>query len=646
MSILSATTQQDVERALVDEDLVSPEELKELRQIAVSRSLPLLALLVTDNHVTNEQLTKIIAHSTKVPYVNLSEAKIDPKILSLLPLETAERYMTVPLGEMKNRLVVAMIDADNVQAVDFLSNKIGRALKVYTASEEGIRRILTQYGSSLNQDVTSALDTQIADQQAAEEAEKATDDKEIKTISHDSPISKALSAILEYAANNGASDIHIEALENKLRIRARIDGVLREIMKLPKSTEAPLISRIKILSNLKIDEHRIPQDGQFTVRVGKKAIDLRIAISPVIWGEQVVIRLLDKSGTTLKLEDMGYHGRALRTIRSGLEQSNGMILTSGPTGSGKSTSLYALLQEIISDEINIVTLEDPVEYKMSGINQIQVNAGVGLTFASGLRSILRQDPNVVMVGEIRDGETASLAVQAALTGHLVFSTLHTNSAAGILPRLLDMGIEPFLIASTVKTVIGQRLVRRLVSGGETYQSDKTETQSIKDAIGHLLPSTKEVAKRIANDLGYDNLPLSTDSAYTLFKGKISPEAPNGLKGRMGLYEVFEIDESIQQLILQRSTTAEIQHAAKKQGMVSMREDGYLKALAGLTTLAEVNRVAAVEIGDHDEEPLLPQPAESEESPDIKPETEPTKKPMSNEPEEVKKPEPEKVEGKV
>jgi type IV pilus assembly protein PilB len=621
MSILLSATQKDVESALVEEGLVTPEELKKLRQIAESKSMPLLSLLVAENHVTNEQLTKLISHATKVPYVNLSEAKIDPKILSLLPLESAERYMTVPLGEMKNRLVVAMLDADNVQAVDFLSNKIGRTLKVYSASEEGIRRVLSQYGSSLDQDVATALDTHILDEQADELAEKTAKSKEIQSISHDSPISKALSAILEYAANNGASDIHIEALESTLRIRARIDGVLREVMKLPKSTEAPLISRIKILSNLKIDEHRIPQDGQFTVRVGEKAIDLRIAISPVIWGEQVVIRLLDKSGTTLKLEDMGYHGRALRTIRGGLEQSNGMILTSGPTGSGKSTSLYALLQEIISDEINIVTLEDPVEYKMSGINQIQVNAGVGLTFASGLRSILRQDPNVVMVGEIRDGETAGLAVQAALTGHLVFSTLHTNSAAGILPRLLDMGIEPFLIASTVKTVIGQRLVRRLVSGGETYQSNKTETQSIKDAIGHLLPKTKQESKQVANDLGYDDLPLSTDSAYTLFKGKITPEAPNGLKGRMGLYEVFEIDESIQELILLKSTSAEINHAAKKQGMVSMREDGYLKALAGLTTLDEVNRVAAAEIGDTDEDTFQPQFADTVESGVIKPEIE-------------------------
>jgi type IV pilus assembly protein PilB len=365
-------------------------------------------------------------------------------------------------------------------------------------------------------------------------------------------------------------------------------------MKLPKSTEPPLVSRIKILSNLKIDEHRTPQDGEFSINVADKDIDLRIAISPVVWGEQVVIRLLDKSGTSLHPEDMGYRGRALRTIKEGLKQSNGMILTSGPTGSGKSTSLYALLQEIKDDSINIVTLEDPVEYKMPGVNQIQVNPDVGLTFASGLRSILRQDPDVVMVGEIRDKETAELAVQAALTGHLVFSTLHTNSAAGILPRLLDMGIEPFLIASTVKTVIGQRLVRRIGENSEEYQSTAPETEGIHQTLAKLLPGKEADAKKAAEDLGYDSLPLITENAYTLRKGVDGPNSPGGYSGRMGIYEAFAVTEDIQKHILERATSSIIQKTAQSQGMVTMREDGYLKALAGLTTLNEINRVAAAE----------------------------------------------------
>ncbi len=596
MSVLSQASQTEVEERLIADGLTTAEQMQEIKNKALKSKTPLFSQLVNDKIITNEQLTKVMAGISKVPYVNLTSATIDQRILQLLPQEIAERYMAVPVGEMDRRLAVAMLDADNVQAVDFLANKIGKPLKVYAASEEGIRNILRQY--------TVSIDTKMADvfQGGASDApDSGTSNstgkqqpkaKSIATIVQDSPISKALSAILEYAAKNRASDVHIEPLEKELKIRCRIDGVLREVMKLPKSTEPALVSRIKILSNLKIDEHRIPQDGQFTVRVAEKDIDLRISISPVVWGEQVVIRLLDKSGTSLKLEDMGYKGKALRAIRKGLESSNGMILTSGPTGSGKSTSLYALLQEIKDDSINIVTLEDPVEYKMDGINQIQVNADVGLTFAAGLRSVLRQDPDVVMVGEIRDKETATLAVQAALTGHLVFSTLHTNSAAGILPRLLDMGIEPFLIASTVRTIIGQRLVRRIDEKvREEYQSDVAETEAIKMSIGHLLPETEQQRKQFAETHGYENLPLRGQSAYTLFKGKSSPSSPGGYKGRMGLYEVIDVDERIQDLILKRSTSSEIQKIAQEQGMITMREDGYLKALAGQTTIEEINRVA-------------------------------------------------------
>ncbi len=597
MGVLSEDNQKLVEKSLVDEGFITQALLDKIRDKSEKESEPFFGLLVSDGHVSNEVLTKLIAKINKVPYVNLSDARIERDVLRLLPKDIAERYMAVPLGQIQQRLVVAMLDADNVQAVDFLSNRIGRSLKVYTASEDGIRRVLKQYDEDVEADVAKTIGTELTEGkvevvQTAGQAQAGAN-KNIKTIVQDSPISKALSTILEYAAKNRASDIHIEPLEKELKIRCRIDGVLREIMKLPKSTEPPLISRIKILSNLKIDEHRIPQDGQFTVVVAGNPIDLRIAVSPVVWGEQVVIRLLDKSGTSLKLEDMGYRGRALRTIRKGLTKPNGMILTSGPTGSGKSTSLYALIQEIKNDTINIVTLEDPVEYKMDGINQIQVNAEVGLSFASGLRSILRQDPDVVMVGEIRDKETATLAVQAALTGHLVFSTLHTNSAAGILPRLLDMGIEPFLIASTVHTVIGQRLVRRISDKGkEPYQSDSAEKAAILNSVGGLLPKTEAERAPRAEDLGYKTLPLATDNAYTLYRAQDGPETPGGYKGRMGLYEVFEVSEAIQQLILKQATSSEIQRVAQSEGMISMRQDGYFKTLEGLTSIEEVNRVAA------------------------------------------------------
>jgi type IV pilus assembly protein PilB len=598
MSVLSSETQQLVEADLVASGLLTAEKLQSEKQKADADALPLFGLMVKDGSITEEQLTKSIASVTKAPYVNLTGVKVDDKVLSLVPQDIAERYMAVPLGEMQHRLVVAMLDADNVQAVDFLSNKVGRPLKVYVASEAGIRSVLQQYSTRLDTQMDAELKINLGNTKSVNESDNADtgDNSSIKTIVQDSPISKALSAILEYAAKNRASDVHIEPMEHELKVRCRIDGILREIMRLPKNTEAPLISRIKILSNLKIDEHRIPQDGQFTVSVEGRPIDLRIAIAPIVWGEQVVIRLLDKTGTSLHLEDMGYAGRALRTIRKGLQQSNGMILTSGPTGSGKSTSLYALIQEIMNDSINIVTLEDPVEYKMDGINQIQVNADIGLTFASGLRSILRQDPDVVMVGEIRDRETAQLAVQAALTGHLVFSTLHTNSAAGILPRLLDMGIEPFLIASTVHTVIGQRLVRRIApEGAEQYQSSEPEAAAIHASLADLLPKTEADIERAVEDLGFKNLPLVGQNAYTLSRGKDSPTSPGGYKGRLGLYEVFEVTESIQALIMKQATSGIIQKQAQEEGMVTMRQDGYLKALDGRTTVAEINRVAAEEI---------------------------------------------------
>ena len=584
MALLTDEIQEKLIKLLIDEGLVEKRILDNAETRAKKEDKPLFSLLTEEGVIDNELLTHAVAQVSGVPYVNLSNSFIDQNILSLLPAEVAERFMAVPLAEVQNRLAVAMIDANNVQAVDYLANRIQRPLKVFMASEDSVRHVLGQYKADLS---TVSDAAQVSQEEAA--IESAT---EIKTIVQDSPISRALSTILEYAVKSHASDVHIEPLEKALKIRCRVDGVLREVMQLPKSIEPALVSRIKILSSLKIDEHRIPQDGQFAVNVAGKAVDLRIAISPVVWGEQVVIRLLDKTGNSFDLEDMGYAGRALRSIRKGIKRPNGMILTSGPTGSGKSTSLYALIKEIKDDSVNIVTLEDPVEYKMDGVNQIQVNTEVGLTFASGLRSILRQDPDVVMVGEIRDAETANLAVQAALTGHLVFSTLHTNSAAGVLPRLLDMGIEPFLIASTVNTIIGQRLVRRVAPKHDAYQSSPLETQTIQSTIGHLLPQSREQVVPYAQDLGYKDLPLAGQQSYTLVRGRDTPQSPRGYLGRAGLYEVMDVTEEIQNLIVKQATSAEIQRMAVQQGMITMRQDGYLKALSGITTLEEVNRVAA------------------------------------------------------
>lgn len=583
MALLTDDIQAKLSALLIDEGLVVEADLRQAEADARADNKPLLAILTERGMVDEELVTHAIAYVSGVPYVNLLKSTISQDVLMLLPQDIAERFMAVPVAEVNNRLAVAMIDANNVQAVDYLASMIQRPLKVFMASEAGVRHVLDQYKTDLSSVGAVA--------EASQEEDARVNEGNIKTLVQDSPITRALNTILEYAIKSRASDVHIEPLEKALKIRCRVDGVLREIMQLPKSLEPALVSRIKILSNLKIDEHRTPQDGQFTVKIAGKEVDLRIAISPVVWGEQVVIRLLDKSGNSFALEEMGYAGRALRNIRKGIRYPNGMILTSGPTGSGKTTSLYALIKEIKNDQVNIVTLEDPVEYKMDGVNQIQVNTEVGLTFASGLRSILRQDPDVVMVGEIRDSETANLAVQAALTGHLVFSTLHTNSAAGVLPRLLDMGIEPFLIASTVRTIIGQRLVRRVAAKRDSYQSTPIETQNIISTIGHILPKTQADIARISEDLGYKDLPLAGQSAYTLVKGKDTPSTPRGYAGRAGLYEVMDITEEIQDLIMTRATSADIQRKAIEQGMITMRQDGYLKALGGITTIEEVNRVA-------------------------------------------------------
>ena len=586
MALLTDDIQNKLANLLVEEGLVQASKIEFAVKASAEQGKSLISYLLSNKILDNEVLVHATSHVSGIPYVNLENTTIPQDVLDFIPLDIAERNMAVPIAEVQGRLAIAMLDAMNIQSVDYLSTLIQRPIKVFMASQESIKHILDQYKTDL-----SGVDA-LAENIDSQEAQAQENKRVVQTIVQDSPISKALNTILEYAVRAKASDIHIEPLEKSLKIRCRIDGVLREIMNLPKSIEPALVSRIKILSSLKIDEHRIPQDGQFAVAVGDKEVDLRIAISPVVWGEQVVIRLLDKTGSSFDLEEMGYAGRALRTIRKGISMPNGMVLTSGPTGSGKSTSLYALIKEIKDDSVNIITLEDPVEYKMDGVNQIQVNAEVGLTFAAGLRSILRLDPDIVMVGEIRDGETANLGVQAALTGHLVFSTLHTNSAAGILPRLIDMGIEPFLIASTVNTIIGQRLVRRVAAKRNAYQSSPIETQSIKETVGHLLPKTPEEVAKVSADLGYKNLPLANQESYTLVKGRDTPQTPGGYQGRAGIYEVMEVSENIQQLIIKRATAHEVQKVAMQEGMITMKQDGYLKALAGITTLEEVNRVAS------------------------------------------------------
>jgi type IV pilus assembly protein PilB len=588
--VLSVDSQHKIEQLLLDGKLLSKEDLETAKVDALKAAKPLIAYIAEKNLVGEEDLTRVSAQAMGVPYVNLINLMVPEDITKLLNKETAETYMAVPFGMQQGRLAVGMLDPTNIQAVDFLSRKVGHTITVYLASRGSIDHVLGQFHNDVAADVASAIDVAKVDDHPKVEKK---DPKAMQNLVQDAPITRALNAILDYAAQSRASDIHIEPREKELKIRYRIDGILQEAMTLPKNIEPALISRIKILANLRIDEHRIPQDGQFQISSTGREIDLRIAISPVVWGEQVVIRLLDKSGTVLTLEALGFRGRAFRLISEGIHKPHGMTLSTGPTGSGKSTTLYAVVQDLKNVTINIVTLEDPVEYKMDGINQIQVNPDVGLTFASGLRSILRQDPNVVLVGEIRDKETADLAVQAALTGHVVLSTIHTNSGAGVLPRMLDMGIEPFLIASTINTVIGQRLVRKLCPKcKEEYDSNEAESKSIQATLDGVLPKSKNDLEKVRKDIGYDTIPLDGQKTFKLYKAVGCKECVKGYKGRIGIYEVFSMTSSMEKLLLQHATTSDVQKQASSEGMLTMKQDGYFKALNAETTLEEVARVAA------------------------------------------------------
>ena len=604
MQFLLKKNKSQVQDALIQKGILTADDMITASTISAKKGMDVFDYLIKEDVIDAEDIVKTVAGIANLPYINLKDSiDLNPQTLKLLPREIAEEYLAVPLGLEKNVLVVAMVDADDVQKVDYLSQVLGRRVSVYMASKRGISNALRQYEIEIREaDILASMGLQKTEEDSRAAASKSSflapfrrdPVEDVQTLASESPASRALNNVLQYAVGARASDIHIEAMEDSVRVRVRVDGVMSVVASFPKALEAALITKVKILSKLKVDEKRLPQDGEFVINVYGNNIDLRIAISPTIWGEQVIIRILDRSGTVTGLENLGYSGLTLKVIRDSLKNSSGMVLTSGPTGSGKTTTLYTLLREVAKESVKVITLEDPPEYKMSGVNQIQVNKSIGLTFAAGLRAILRQDPDIIMVGEIRDTETASLAIQASLTGHLVFSTLHTNSAAGILPRLLDMGIEPFLIASTIRVVIGQRLIRRNSDDNEEYKSSLTESASIKSTLQGILPpkdASPEALKKYEERAGYVDLPNIDDEAYNLYKGVPNKNNPLGTyKGRVGIYEAFAVSEKIQELIVKRATSSAIQAQAQEEGMITMRQDGYLKVLEGMTTPSEIDRV--------------------------------------------------------
>lgn len=590
--------------SLVTELLVQAGKLKEADVDALvadghKTKTPLQEIAIKKQLINEKDLTKLYAKEIDVPFIELEGKKIDKEVLQRIPERIARKYNAVLYAIDNDVPKLAMDDPDDLQAIDFLQKELGQSMEISIACTKDILAALDEYKGEMSNEISKVA---IEDELDEENKDEVADEED---ISEDSAIAKTVNLLVQYAIKQKASDVHIEPRENMVQVRYRIDGVLREANKLPRKIAGALVSRIKILANLKIDEHRAPQDGRFKISQNGQLFAIRVSTLPIMDGEKVVMRLLNESAKALSLEELGYWGYSMESIRNAIAQPHGIILVTGPTGSGKSTTLYSVLNLLNTPGVNISTVEDPVEYKIPGTNQTQVNAKAGMTFANGLRALLRQDPNIIMVGEIRDSETANLAIQAALTGHLVFSTLHTNNAATALPRLLEMGIEPFLIASTVRVVIGQRLVRRLDPElRESYTPEPAKAAELKEVfqIKEALEQTKQAnataaltdEKKDAKKAGKEEaIPDQSETKLTLWREKIPKDAPpgvNGFKGRIGIYEVLNVTEEIEQLIVSNGTSNQMQDIAIKQGMVTMQQDGFVKALQGLTTVEEVLRV--------------------------------------------------------
>ncbi|MDQ3123955.1 MAG: Flp pilus assembly complex ATPase component TadA [bacterium] len=592
-----------VKDLLVRSGKATEEQLQNVREQAGNSKAALQDVAIKANLLSEKELTKLYAAEIEVPYVELEPKDIKREILKLVPERIAAQYQVVLYGvDETGTKLLAMEDPDDVQAINFLKKQLGEDIRVAMATKQNIAACLDQYRDNMSSELTKVM----TPEDLSEDIDENVSEED---VAEDSPIAQTVNLLIEYAVKAGASDIHIEPRENFVSVRYRIDGILKETNKLPKKVMAALVSRIKILSNLKIDERRAPQDGRFKIEANGLIYALRVSTLPIVDGEKVVMRILNESSKALTLEELGYWGKSLKTIKEAIVQPHGMVLVTGPTGSGKSTSLFSALSLINSPTVNISTVEDPVEYRVPGTNQTQVNPVAGMTFSSGLRALLRQDPNVIMVGEIRDSETASLGVQAALTGHLVFSTLHTNNAATCLPRLLDMGIEPFLIASTVRAVVGQRLVRRLcIECREVVEPDAEILKRIQETFGvedtaqmkyiHQLEQQAlegGIGKTAQGKQPSDSL-STTDSKITrLFRAHLKGCDncnKTGYKGRIGIYEVLHNSENIQKLIVSNATSDVINQTAIKEGMVSMQLDGFIKALRGQSTIEEILRVTA------------------------------------------------------
>lgn len=562
---------------LSDANLVSQKDFDAADTEAKERNQPVGDILVGRALIGEDELRRTYAYILGIPFISLAGQKIPFETLSLIPEPVARRNNIVAYNHKGEELEVAMLDTDDLAAIDFIKKKTHLKVLPRLTDAPSIKAALKQYQRGLKDNLGDVIKRE-TDVLAAEGAVSEDERKMAEGV----PAVRIVDTLLRHANAQGASDIHIEPLEDTLLIRYRIDGLLHDAMELPKHAAPAITARLKVLANMRLDEKRLPQDGRFGVEAGGEKISFRVSILPTYFGEKIVMRLLRDNISGFSLEALGFHGKALDDMHNAMKKTTGLILTTGPTGAGKSTTLYTLLDIVNTPDVNISTVEDPIEYQMKRVNQTQVRPEIGFTFANGLRALVRQDPDIIMVGEIRDKETAALAINAALTGHLVLSTLHTNSAAGAIPRLLDMGVEPFLLVSTLRVVIGQRLVRKLAGDKEKYELSRDEQSQLEHVVeaGVVLQSLKE-EKIVPKEATWKNVPF----------WKPKTDGPGeGFAGRMGIYEVLPVSATIKELMMKNATADDIHEQARKEGMLTMMEDGIFKAVQGVTTIEEVLRV--------------------------------------------------------
>jgi len=573
---------------LIEAGLITELQFNNLLKESQKNNQDIEELLVKNKFLSEEDLARVGAHLLGIPFINLEKQKIPLNILKIIPEPIARAHNIVAFNKRGDELEVAMIDPDDLRTIEFLK-KVHSGLKILPrlTTTEGIKHALSQYHETLEKEFIEIVEKESIDSQIkhikSEEVVEEEKEEVLKKRAEELPIVKVVDTLLKHAILQHASDIHIEPSEKEVIIRYRVDGILHVVMTFPLSMASALVARIKVLSNLKLDEHRLPQDGRFKIETEDFKYSVRVSVLPVMNGEKVVMRLLPETRKKVDLEGLGLRNTALKNFKNGINRPNGMVLVTGPTGSGKTTTLYTAMEILNTPLVNISTIEDPIEYRIPGVNQTQVNSKIGLTFASGLRALLRQDPNIIMVGEIRDNETASLAINAALTGHLVLSTLHTTEAAGAIPRLIDMKVEPFLIASTLNVVLAQRLVRKLYGEKAEY----TLTQKEIDNLSQYFDPDRVLKILREKKLAKNNDKL-TDVKF--YKPLPSEEAPDGYKGRIGIFEVLPVSETIKNLIVEKATTQEIKKQALSEGMLTMVEDGLIKAAEGITSIEEVLRV--------------------------------------------------------